>query len=859
MKARDASVSALKQSLSFSDLVLGLHDDLMHVVRQLPSLLEQHEHEVDNTSSTRGSAKTSFGSGSRVINQPLKLQEESEQRALVVASEKTPIINGILPAITIADVTVSGTMDTVPSRRPRLVSLIEEQRSDGKKAMDASFTTSFEVSRILSDPSVEPGSSPQPVYISSATPTCAREFNLREQWRDVEVSDAFHGLCLEKDAAAGNLRATSHPSNIFEMSTKKSGRHGRGRHDWCWSICKSNTGCSWTIHPQSRQRIVWDLLSVLFIAYDIFVVPLAAFRWSGSLPEPIWQRMLEWTCVSFWSVDMIMNFRTGYNEGPSVEMAPRKIVVNYLKTWFTIDFLILLAEWTAELFQTVEGFNAGRMSRFIRMIRMCKLLRVAKLQSFSGKLETGLNSTPVAIGFGMLKLGLYLLVGVHLLTCGWYAIGNSSHGNWVKLLDEEDQADLFFSYAISARWTLAQINGRTDQEKERTMLEMAYTCFCALLAVVLVSLFVGTITTNMVELQRLWQEPLRHLRLLNAYLEHRGKISFQTAWFARKHLQNVKQLQGDKEIEDELLSMLPKSLQLHLLYEVRSPVLNRHHLFEEFDLVSRKVIMYVCFRMVLRPARPHEVIFEDDDEATSMYFIELGIVRYEKGKLAQEHNLAHMENDSNMGKLRKKVNVFNRVWSASSGETESSSAEGEAEDEDSTPDPNDAITLTAGSWVAEPALWIDNWRHRGMLACNVPSTLLTLDANTLINTVASDEECMRCFAIYGCSFAERLGEIEVRDELTDIITSRVVDIPFSALLKPKTLEPYVSEEVSRPGNWFRVASPFATNKPAHQDSFIRQARSTDSHTAGRGPMIGHHHSWFRNSDQARAFPPVPEQ
>eukprot|EP00971_Amphidinium_carterae_P298281 5926790-Amphidinium_carterae.1 len=122
------------------------------------------------------------------------------------------------------------------------------------------------------------------------------------------------------------------------------------------------TGRGWTIHPQSNQRIAWDLFSVLFIAYDIFVVPLVAFRWTvGScnlqsltcpgmprtmlldenlakwrhvhigllrnveVQEPKWQSTLEWVAVSFWTLDMIMNFRTGYYDGPTVERSPDKV------------------------------------------------------------------------------------------------------------------------------------------------------------------------------------------------------------------------------------------------------------------------------------------------------------------------------------------------------------------------------------------------------------------------------------------------------------------------------------------------------------------------------------------------------
>jgi len=789
----------------FRDVVASLHDELMHVIGQLPALVEQHELETADGRASfmtgassamcckigartdgygRDSKSVSFA-GNGGANLPELTGEcivlDFPSSCLCVPSERTPIVNGSLCE--------AGTATSHQPYMPEVLSGDSYLATTASVATEADEEQPPRVTPIVSDPSVEAAD----VYSIPHTP---HPLVMRDYWKDIEVGEALLQQCTEHDLAAVHdvTKTMSHISQTLAQFTKSKSKRGNTERAQPPPLLQQSTrsGRGWTIHPQSNQRIAWDLFSVLFIAYDIFVVPLVAFRWNVEVQEPKWQSTLEWVAVSFWTLDMIMNFRTGYYDGPTVERSPDKVAIAYLRSWFYIDFVILAAEYAGEIFHTAEGFNAGRVSRFVRLTRLCKLLRIVKFQNVSGKLECGLNSSAIALGLGMFKLAMALVICVHFLTCGWYGIGSSGQGTWVEEWDMRED-DLVYAYVISARWTLAQINGRTDQARGRSMVEAAYTCVCALISVIFVSLFISTITTNMVELQRVWAEPLRHLRLLNTYLEHRCKVSFRTAWHARKHLRSVRQLQGDKEIEDELLAILPKNLRLHLLYEVRSPVLIRHHLFDELNTISQKVSMSICSRLIMTPARPHEIIFEFEDEAHNMFFVELGMLRYESG--------VQMKSFINPARTR---GLIQKTFMAPVLSCDDSH---EDADEDAC-----SSLLCAGKWVSEPAVWLENWKHRGLLTCTTHATLLSLEASMLVEAAHSDADCLQCLAVYARLYTKRIPEMEIAEDLSDLEHGRVVDVPFATLLAPEESQIATAEEVSRPGNWFRVVSPFAESK-----------------------------------------------
>lgn len=84
----------------------------------------------------------------------------------------------------------------------------------------------------------------------------------------------------------------------------------------------------------------------------------------------------------------------------------------------------------------------------------------------------GMYSPALGIGIKVMSLACALLLVVHLLACGWYTVGYWYHHGWLHK-DGIRETSHFNQYFTSLRWTIAQLNGRTDMREGRSMEEMA--------------------------------------------------------------------------------------------------------------------------------------------------------------------------------------------------------------------------------------------------------------------------------------------------------------------------------------------------------------------------------------------------
>ena len=94
------------------------------------------------------------------------------------------------------------------------------------------------------------------------------------------------------------------------------------------------------IFPQRMEKMQWDLIMALLIFYSVVIIP---YRICFEVNESDGERALDIIIDIAFFTDMAFTFRTAYQD--SVEKAfvkdsrAQKIRNNYLKTWFTIDFL----------------------------------------------------------------------------------------------------------------------------------------------------------------------------------------------------------------------------------------------------------------------------------------------------------------------------------------------------------------------------------------------------------------------------------------------------------------------------------------------------------------------------------------
>ncbi|ELK25891.1 Potassium/sodium hyperpolarization-activated cyclic nucleotide-gated channel 1 [Myotis davidii] len=95
----------------------------------------------------------------------------------------------------------------------------------------------------------------------------------------------------------------------------------------------------WIIHPYSDFRFYWDLIMLIMMVGNLVIIPVGITFFTEQTTTP-WI-IFNVASDTVFLLDLIMNFRTGtVNEDSSeIILDPKVIKMNYLKSWFVVDFI----------------------------------------------------------------------------------------------------------------------------------------------------------------------------------------------------------------------------------------------------------------------------------------------------------------------------------------------------------------------------------------------------------------------------------------------------------------------------------------------------------------------------------------
>ncbi|KAL7844165.1 hypothetical protein SRHO_G00227040 [Serrasalmus rhombeus] len=157
----------------------------------------------------------------------------------------------------------------------------------------------------------------------------------------------------------------------------------------------------WIIHPYSDFRFYWDLIMLIMMMGNLIIIPVGITFFSE-------QTSTTWLVFNVASdtiflVDLVMNFRTGIvnEESSEIILDPKVIKMNYLKSWFVVDFLssipvdyiFLIVEkgFDSEVYKTARAL---RIVRFTKILSLLRLLRLSRLIRYIHQWEeAGTQST----------------------------------------------------------------------------------------------------------------------------------------------------------------------------------------------------------------------------------------------------------------------------------------------------------------------------------------------------------------------------------------------------------------------------------------------------------------------------------
>lgn len=483
------------------------------------------------------------------------------------------------------------------------------------------------------------------------------------------------------------------------------------------------------VQPNSARRLCWDLLALVFVTWESIMIPLEFL----DLPESGFLVSMAWIGRFFWTFDLPLSLLTGYNLAAGrQELRPRRVMKQYLKTWFFIDSSMLAVDWIEVFVGAFGGINAARMGktvkslRMMRMGRMLRLFRLSNVPDFvkfiAYKAAWFYRSEICIIVLSLFKIMIFVIWINHAIACCWYGLayeevvavddGTAPDINWLSEHKMMDQS-LYYRYTTSFHWSLTQFAGSMEVAPENGG-ERTYAIIVLLLAFMMSATIVSRITSSMTRLEIATAQRYQKMQSLESYLFENSisrKLALRVQRNALFALEEEKRNTPESSIE--LLQIVSQPLRIELHFEMHMPILSTHPLLRNYVKLNEAAMHAVCNEAVFKRALMQgDTAFHEGEMAAipMMYFVV-------QGRLVYKQDL-------------------------------------------------ESFSVFPSDWACEANLWT-SWLHVGTLRCKTQATLLLLNAEIFQAVCGRFPDGDGLLAKYAHGFVERLNS-SLTSELTDL-------------------------------------------------------------------------------------------
>jgi len=384
--------------------------------------------------------------------------------------------------------------------------------------------------------------------------------------------------------------------------------------------------------PGSAKRLVWDVLSLLLVLFDMIVVPMSVF----DPPESAFTTAMTWITRTFWTLDILVAFFSGVvmNDGRTI-MGLTQIANRYVRRWFLFDVLIVGVDWLEVVFQRVQMFGyvrLGKSSRLFKILRLIRLLRVVRMSKYDSMITEHVASEKIAIAAHGVKITMFTLALAHLAACAWYGVGNLDYStSWIKHY-ELDREPWGVRYLTALHWGASQFSGGMDEFHPQNALERSYAVSMFIGAYLISTLVVSALTSTMTKLEVLANDRHQMIASFRRWLQQNG-ISRNLMSRAQRNAQHalIEHNRFVPEERVELLQLTSDALRAEIRLEMFSPILSVHPFFRKYALECPQVMRKVCHEAISwLLANGGDVLFSAGERAAApkMYIVSAGTLTY---------------------------------------------------------------------------------------------------------------------------------------------------------------------------------------------------------------------------------------
>eukprot|EP00421_Protoceratium_reticulatum_P011917 CAMPEP_0168400402 /NCGR_PEP_ID=MMETSP0228-20121227/22580_1 /TAXON_ID=133427 /ORGANISM="Protoceratium reticulatum, Strain CCCM 535 (=CCMP 1889)" /LENGTH=422 /DNA_ID=CAMNT_0008413943 /DNA_START=91 /DNA_END=1356 /DNA_ORIENTATION=+ len=390
--------------------------------------------------------------------------------------------------------------------------------------------------------------------------------------------------------------------------------------------------------------------------------------------------------LSFWSLDILLNFRTGFYRFGELELRPGAIARRYARTWLLPDLLLVLTDLVSVISNLAEGESASKADgvkvlRVVKAGRILRILGVIRMAHFFDVISRivdkhQFNSDTFYFGGEVAFILLTILWLNHVVCCGFYLLGRAAPSDtgitWLDMpissLGDQTYAEsgFWYQYLTALHWSVSQMTPGSMQVSPVNSLERQFNIVCLIFGMIIFTTLVSSLSAKMMHVKMQVQDQKRRLMVLRNFLRS-SPVSSQLAVSVQK--QAAERLRGNRRPltlkEVPAIGLLSLYLRTELQLELCWPQLQCHPLLRVFEHVDNYAVRKLCREAVeFLVLSPGDSLFQPGHEASAAYVLSSGKMSY-----TQEPSTSPVEHEV-------------------------------------------TVEATAGQWLCEAALW-SFWLHVG--------------------------------------------------------------------------------------------------------------------------------------------------
>lgn len=382
------------------------------------------------------------------------------------------------------------------------------------------------------------------------------------------------------------------------------------------------------LNPNGWCSMTWDLISVVFVIWDLITIPLQVFALDHIILD-----VADVLVASVWTLDILLSFLRGVTDGGALDMRPRRVAVRYLRSWFLMDVGVVFTDWMLIASNGGEDMEFLRVLRgriVLRMLRIFRLLRIMKfVRSDTNVLKNVLVSDNSKALAGILNLmGIICLIN-HYVACGWFAVGSVGFKhNWIETFLHD--GDMLDHYLTAFHWSVTQFTPASMDVFSINTLERFYNVIIIVLGMVMFSTFVSSMTAAMNHLNKLnFEQRNRSLSLRQYVSDNRVSLALLNCILSYQKSYKQKDKKRLHEGDVAVFKTLPEDLLQKLHEEVYGPILSWHPLFHHLADTEESIVCSLChLAMSEKSLVIGEELFRSGMRGSKMYFVTSGTLAY---------------------------------------------------------------------------------------------------------------------------------------------------------------------------------------------------------------------------------------